>query len=137
MASRYPEYGQSFVGVNVKRTPIRHNNNNNVNYIKRNSQPTGKKNAGVNSLPIRENANIANVVSSLSTEEEESTLETFVEITDLEKDQNSKLIVEITELKREKAERLAKEAGLVTRIIELAEKAKLRDTGLNTRIMDQ
>ncbi|CAJ0926645.1 12852_t:CDS:2 [Entrophospora sp. SA101] len=43
-----------------------------------------KKNAGVNSLPIRENANIANFVSSLSTEEEESTLESFFEIIDLE-----------------------------------------------------
>ncbi|CAJ0845280.1 1169_t:CDS:2, partial [Entrophospora sp. SA101] len=89
-----------------------------------------KKNAGVNSLPIRENANIANFVSSLSTEEEESTLESFFEIIDLEKEQNSKLIVEITELKREKAELLAKEAGLVARIIGLeqnAEKAKEND----------
>ena len=44
-----------------------------------------KKNAGVNSLPIRrEDANTTNVVSSLSTEEEESTLGSFIEITNLE-----------------------------------------------------
>jgi hypothetical protein len=68
-----------------RRTPLHQNNNNNINSIKRNSQSTRKKNAGVNSLPIRENANIANIVSSLSTEEEEeSTLESFIEITDLE-----------------------------------------------------
>ncbi|CAJ0763611.1 1709_t:CDS:2 [Entrophospora sp. SA101] len=82
MASRYPEYGQLF-----KFTAYR------------------KKNAGVNSLPIRENANIANFVSSLSTEEEESTLESFFEIIDLE-------------------------TGLVARIIGLeqnAEKAKEND----------
>src|SRR2546425_3675858 len=68
-----------------RRTPLHQNNNNNINSIKRNSQSIRKKNAGVNSLPIRENANIANIVSSLSTEEEEeSTLESFIEITDLE-----------------------------------------------------
>ncbi|CAG8747431.1 15408_t:CDS:2, partial [Racocetra fulgida] len=46
---------------------------------------------------------------------------------------------ENTELKKEKAEFLAKEAGFMTRIMELeqnAEKARLRDTELNTRIIE-
>ncbi|CAG8627434.1 3415_t:CDS:2, partial [Diversispora eburnea] len=53
--------------------------------------------------------------------------------------QNFKLVAEITELKKEKAEFLAKEAGFMTRIMELEQitkKAKLRDTELNTRIIE-
>jgi len=70
-----------------KRTPLRQNNDNNVNFIKKNpnalSQSTEKKIAGVNShLTRRENVNVANVVGSLSTEKEESTLESFVDIND-------------------------------------------------------
>ncbi|CAG8525901.1 2516_t:CDS:1, partial [Paraglomus brasilianum] len=59
---------------------------------------------------------------------------------------NYKLIVGITELGREKdlliyknAKLLAKEAGLMVRIVELkenAENAKLRDAELNARIME-
>ncbi|CAJ0922048.1 17928_t:CDS:2 [Entrophospora sp. SA101] len=85
-----------------------------------------KKNAGVNSLPIRENANIANFVSSLSTEEEESTLESFFEIIDLE---SRDVALKRKELSEESLYRFY-EAGLVARIIGLeqnAEKAKEND----------
>ena len=40
-------------------------------------------------------------------------------------EQNSKLVAEITELKREKAEFLAKEAGLIARIMGLEKIMKL------------